>query len=145
MVPFGTYTYLFPYDYVEAAFVNAYGNDVLKGFRPKAEPFEKTYNTSQGEVWFVNNAFWTQGIANAFQAEVVAGLEDAEDIAEGHRSIYSSAIHFKPNATPETFEPNRYAKRILLPMADISHFLFAGTWQRSMASRVHSPEARKPL
>jgi len=124
VVPFGTYTFLYPYDYVKTAFEKAFGPNNNKNLPPKAEPFARAYHTAQGEVWFVNNAFWTQAIANTFQAEVVAGLEDAEDKEEGHREYYSSAIHFKPNATPETFTPNRYAKRVLLPMAEYIPFSF---------------------
>ena len=124
VVPFGTYTFLYPYDHVKSSFEKAFGTGTASRLPPKAEPFARPYQTSQGEAWFVNNAFWTQGIANVFQAEVVAGLEDAEDNEEGQRTYFSSAILFRPNATPETFNPDRYAKRVLLPMAEYIPFSF---------------------
>lgn len=118
VVPFGTYTYLYPYDTVKSSFEEILGPDAVDKLPPKEEPFAKVIQTSQGKTWFVNNAFWVQGIANVFNAEVISGLEDAEDIAENTREYYSSAIHFKPHATQETFNPTRYAKRVLLPMAE---------------------------
>ncbi|MBA3237811.1 MAG: apolipoprotein N-acyltransferase [Parachlamydiaceae bacterium] len=118
VVPFGTYTFLYPYETVENSITKIYGPLVKEKFPPLEEPFARSFLTNEGEVWFVNNAFWAQAIANIFQAEVIAGLEDAQVMPNGEREHYSAAIHFKPNATVETFDPQRYAKRVLLPMAE---------------------------
>lgn len=118
VVPFGTYTFLYPYETVEKIITKIYGPEAKEKLPPLEVPFARSYLTDQGTVWFVNNAFWAQSIANIFQAEVIAGLEDAEELPNGEKEHYSAAIHFKPNATAETFAPQRYAKRVLLPMAE---------------------------
>lgn len=76
----------------------------------------------------VNNAYWLQGLANYFNAYVVAGLEDAEDLATGEREFYSSAQFFQPQ--PKDVTENcpvciqRYEKRVLVPMGEYIPFSF---------------------
>lgn len=122
LVPFGTYNYLFPYSIVADNVEKIFGAAARQHLPPLEEPFARPFATIQGNVWFVNNAFWVQAIANIFQSEVIVGLEDSDDIGEGKRNHYSAALHFKPNATAETYSPQRYAKRILLPMAEYIPF-----------------------
>lgn len=117
VVPFNTYSYLYPYEKTIQAFRKTFGISSLNSLPPKEEPFASMYETPQGQKWFVNNAFWSQAIANLFQSELIAGLEDAENHA-GSRSHFSAALHFKPNTTIENFTPQRYAKRVLLPIAE---------------------------
>lgn len=118
VVPFATYSFVYPYEEVKGAFAAFFGEEGAKQLPAAEAPFAKFYRTPRGEISFVNNAFWVQGIANIFDAEVVAGLEDVDLQADGKRLYYSTAQHFKPSASTENFAPTRYAKRVLLPMAE---------------------------
>lgn len=69
----------------------------------------------------VSNALVVQSIANLFDADVVIGLRDEEDDL-----IFNSAFHF----TPSTFSPDKYAKRVLVPVAEYIPF----EWCRSFAA-----------
>ena len=68
-------------------------------------------------VWYVNNAFWAQAIANYWDAEVVIGLDDTD---KKTGLSYSSAFHFQP----QSFELSRYDKRVLVPLAEYLPFNF---------------------
>jgi apolipoprotein N-acyltransferase len=57
----------------------------------------------------LSNAFWGQSIANAFSAEVVAGLDAKEE-----KHHYAAAFHFIPHRS----HPQRYEKQILVPLAE---------------------------
>lgn len=124
VVPFGTYSFIYPYESVKKSFINVFGDESLKWLPPKEEPFARQYQQLESELWLVNNAFWAQAIANAFQTELVMGLEDADELEDGTRAYYSSAIYFKPGKTAEEFSPTRYAKRVLLPLAEYIPFSF---------------------
>lgn len=123
-VPCGTYTCLYPHNIVVKAFSDTFGKDSLKSLPALEEPFAKIWETEKGKVYFVNNAFWAQGIANYFQAGLVIGLEDVDEIASGEREHYSAAVYFKPNATtaPTSFEIQRYEKRVLVPLGEYVPF-----------------------
>lgn len=128
VVPFGTYHYLYPSFVVVENVQKIFGKSALSSLPPLEEPFARPYETIQGKIWFVNNAYWVQTIANIFQAEVIVGLEDSDDIGNGQRKHYSAALHFKPNATLESFSPQRYAKRVLIPLAEYIPFSWVQTW-----------------
>ncbi len=136
IVPFGTYTMIYPYSQVKGIFQEILGFDSVKDLPPLSSPFARQVDTQQGPVWFVNNAFWLQGIANIFQSDVISGLEDVEEVAPGKREYYSSAIYFqaKQNHQPgeENYQMERYEKRVLVPMGEYIPFGFlkelAGTY-----------------
>jgi apolipoprotein N-acyltransferase len=113
---------VFPYPVVAAAFHDIYGPTALKLLPTPQEPLATPVKTPEGDVWMVNNAFWSQALANIFHAEVVVGLEDVEEMAEGHREYYSAAMHFSPH--PQQFAVNRYEKRVLVPMGEYIPFTF---------------------
>lgn len=69
----------------------------------------------------VNNAYWGQAVANVFESDLVAGLEDAEESEQGERIYYSAAQFFAPQQMGPL---NRYAKRILVPMGEYIPFSF---------------------
>jgi apolipoprotein N-acyltransferase len=125
VVPYGTYSFVFPSFVVTKAFSDIYGKEVLPLLPPMEEPLAMEVNSSQGKVWMVNNAYWVQALANIFQADVIAGLEDAEDVTPGKREYYSSAIHFQPmgEENPD-FGVTRYNKRVLVPMGEYIPFTF---------------------
>lgn len=116
VVPYGTYTFLYSYPLVANAFIHAFGKEALH----KLPPLEEPLAYRKGDHWFVNNAYWAQGLANIFNAELVSGLEDVEDSPEKGREFFSSAILFIPG----TFHPTRYDKQILVPMGEYIPFTF---------------------
>lgn len=132
VVPYGTYSFIFPYNIVRAAFQDALGEDAanllpVNDVELTDGPLTLSINSPQGEVSLVNNAFWLQGIANSFNTGIVAGLEDAEDVLPGQREYYSAAMYFKPNPTahhPDSFSVSRYEKRVLVPMGEYFPFSF---------------------
>lgn len=125
MVPLGTYSFVYPYSIVASSFEKNLGPEAKAALPPLELPLANQINTVQGPIWFVSNAYWAQGIANAFQTDVVVGLEDAEDVGD-QREFYSAAIHFVPSDRWEKgeFQANRYSKRVLVPMAEYIPFSF---------------------
>lgn len=123
-VPFGAFHLLFSYDEVLQAFTDILGQEAANALPPLELPLAERH----GREWKVNNAFWAQGIANAFKTDLVIGLEDAEDVQPKMREFYSSALFFRPmtedNRSPENFLPDRYAKQVLVPMAEYIPFAF---------------------
>ena len=120
VVPFGTYSPIFPYDFVKKTFREILGEDSLPHLASLEAPYAQEYATPSGNVWFVNNAFWLQSLANIYHSAVVAGLEDVEELSPGQFAYYSAAIHFNPFTLPS----ERYAKRVLLPFAEYIPFEF---------------------
>lgn len=124
VVPYGTYSCVYPSVVVVKAFKEILGPNSVSLLPPLQEPFASEVKTGETSIWMVNNAFWAQAMANVFNSEVIAGLEDAEDV-EGGREYYSSAIHFKPlDPNDINFQPSRYEKRVLVPMGEYIPFTF---------------------
>jgi apolipoprotein N-acyltransferase len=132
VVPFGTYTFIYNYDEVKNLFLEIFGDDVSPLLPPQELPLAYEADMESGKTWLVNNAFWAQSLANIFDASVVVGLEDAEDV-EGVREYYSAAIHVIPDKRGKmaNFTPERYAKRVLVPMGEYIPFSFC----RDLAAR----------
>lgn len=126
VVPFGTYSDVYSLVNVYRAFFEILGSDSLKALPSLQHPFFSLQNTVNGPQILVNNAFWTQAIANYFQADILIGLEDVEDIPGGKREYYSSAIFMRPNKFQENitqdFFAQRYTKRVLVPMGEYIPF-----------------------
>lgn len=124
VVPFGTYSDVYPLQEVKKAFLEVFGQESL-AFLPSLEhPFFSLQKTSSGPQILVNNAYWAQALANYFQADILIGLEDAEDVKPGIREYYSSAIFIRPQNThtPTEFSAERYSKRVLVPMGEYIPF-----------------------
>ncbi len=111
----------------------------------KVYPFEKTkeilehalhYVIEGGKQEAVSNSYWLQEVSNRLGAEVVAGL----DSSEGKRH-FAAAFHFSPGLKP----PNRYEKRVLVPLAEYIPF----SWLRYFTQKygiieffTHGKEAK---
>ena len=53
-------------------------------------PYAWISQTPHGPQVMVNNAYWSQAIANIFKTSVLAGLEDAEDDSTGCRTYFNA-------------------------------------------------------
>lgn len=120
VVPYGTYFTVFPFKTVKETFTEVFGETSHSYFPSLEPPLAKSYQTAQETVYYVSNAFWVQTIANLFNAEIVIGLEDVEKTADNQRNCYSAAFHFRP----QIFCPERYEKRVLIPMGEYIPFEF---------------------
>jgi len=120
VVPYGTYQAFYNLDDVRSAFHDVLGADPDL-LPPNEWPLVKEVESRRGAVLAANNAYFSQGIANCFATDVVAGLEVTDEIPGSEPASYAAAFHFKPHAKTQT----RYEKRILLPVAESIPFEWA--------------------
>lgn len=123
VVPFGTWSPVFSWHEVRKLFEDYWGDNAVLILPPLEEPWAYWM---RGE-WWVSNAFLLQGISNHFSADVIAGLEDAEQIGNKVEH-YNAAIYFEPWRYGAD---KRYKKRVLVPMGEYIPF----EWCRDMASK----------
>lgn len=116
LVPFGTWTPVWSWSSVKPLMIEMWGEEALRYLPPLEAPWA---HYRSGE-WHVTNAFFLQGIANLFRAEVISGLEDAER-KENKVEYYNAALMFKP--WDYTLQ-KRYQKRVLVPMGEYIPFEF---------------------
>lgn len=121
VVPFGTWTPVFSWFEVKTLFEDYWGEGAALILPPLEEPWAFWI---KGE-WWVSNAFLLQGIANHFNADVLAGLEDAERV-DDKIEHYNAALYFEPWRYGGD---KRYVKRVLVPMGEYIPF----EWCREMA------------
>ncbi|CDZ80452.1 Apolipoprotein N-acyltransferase [Candidatus Rubidus massiliensis] len=146
-VPYGTYSFAFPYDQIYEMFSQYFSKEKLDSLPQLKAPFAY-FHPSRG--WYVNNAFIAQGIANIFQTNVVAGLEDAENVEGKGKVYYSSAQYFCPFketiAQEHTYPTiDRYDKRVLVPMGEYIPFTFLSELAKSYGiggSLTHGKNAK---
>jgi apolipoprotein N-acyltransferase len=75
-------------------------------------PLQKPYAEISPEgIPVASNAFFAKSLANYFQADVIIGLDDSDQLTKKN---YNAAFHFSPKN--EIW--NRYEKQILLPLAE---------------------------
>lgn len=132
VVPYGTYSFVYPFEIVQKAFEEVFGKESIKSLPSLKTPLATTFDTSFGRsLNLVNNAFWAQGIANYFKTGVLVGLEDAQENKAGDIELYSAALYFRPSeelADASFLKPvDRYEKRILVPMGEYIPFAFCRT------------------
>lgn len=125
VVPFGTYTAVFPYEIVKNIFSEVFGKETLQKLPPLEEHLSQQFKTaiSDEPISFVNNAYWLQALANVFEAPIIAGLEDVDDIALNQRKFYSAALYLEPGCKNCSI-PLRYEKRVLVPLGEYIPFSF---------------------
>jgi apolipoprotein N-acyltransferase len=110
----------YPYHAVKALLQTRLGEEVLAYFPPSDRKM-------------VSNLFLAQVIANFYQAEVVLGLDDRDDSAKEN---YQAAFHLYP----QEIAPQRYEKRILLPLAEYIPF----QWLQHLTKRYGIQEFYTP-
>lgn len=126
VVPFGTYTTVFPLETVKGIFVQVFGENILSKLPPLNDHLSQNFKGKEkdnADMVFVNNAYWLQSISNIFDAPVVAGLEDVEDISLSKRNYFSAALYFVPSCE-DCLVPERYEKRVLVPLGEYIPFSF---------------------
>lgn len=118
VVPYGTYMAVFPFEGVEKKFEELFGSRGRLALPELKEPLAMEVKGPKGKSWYVTNAYYCQALAELFQSDVVAGLQDDQWISEDERQSYSSAFYFWPGGDAGF----RYEKRVLLPMAEYIPF-----------------------
>lgn len=128
VVPFGTYTHVFPFDLVQNIFADIFGQESVAKLPELdahlAQSFRKSQKSHAKEtIVFVNNAYWLQSLSNVLGAPVVAGLEDVDDLSFEERNHYSAALYLSPGKVNCKL-PERYEKRVLVPLGEYIPFSF---------------------
>jgi apolipoprotein N-acyltransferase len=130
VVPYGTYTFAFPFNTVKTSLEKVFGSDIVAALPPLASPLATQYATPSGDVWFVSNAYCLQALANIFQSHIVVGLEDVDGNDADSKKYFSAAQYFQPAYSPLTNQHDkeiviqRYEKRVLVPMGEYIPFTF---------------------
>lgn len=121
-LPYGTHLPIYPLEVVE---------HVFKTF------FENKASLPTSTQPYVGNAYWVQGLANVFSADVVIGLEDFEMNKAGKvDKAYNAAFLAHPFSN--TLE--RYEKRVLVPMGEFIPF----NWCRSFLAKYGIEDSFTP-
>lgn len=117
VVPFGAYTFVYPYEHAVETFAEIFGESSIAMLPAKQSPWVREIASNDKSTFWVNNAFWAQGLSNVMNTPVVAGMEDVE--INGHKKdVYSGALYFAPFALAEDYPVRRYSKQVLVPMAE---------------------------
>jgi apolipoprotein N-acyltransferase len=103
-LPFAAHRTIYPMSLVERVW-----QEFFHELPPPPDLHSARIHLKTKEV-YVSNAYWMQALADKFQCEVIAGLDDKDE--EGKQ--YNAAFHFKPHAAKSA----RYEKRILVPIAE---------------------------
>jgi len=111
--PYGAYRLRYPLEYVKTIWEIHFGRGSAADFPPLAAPYARFFE--EMDFWKVNNAFLAQALSNHFQAHVIIGLDD-QDVSAGEK--YNAAFHFYP----EGKSPERYEKRVLVPVSEYIPF-----------------------
>lgn len=120
VVPYGTYLPIYRYDEVKEIFHELFGAQSLSTLPPLQEPLAFERKVGDELTWTVTNAYWSQAIANLFNADVVVGLQDDQWVSEKEQQSFSSAFYFWPHGN----QGLRYEKRVLVPMGEYIPFAF---------------------
>lgn len=118
LVPYGTYDLIFPVQMALETYKNVFGSQALQYVPVLGPPYADFVRIDNRVNWLVNHAFFSQALANLFQAHVVIGLEDQLYVNNKREETYSAALHFTPNSQ----EIKRYEKRVLVPMGEYIPF-----------------------
>lgn len=114
-LPYGAYRKLYSYQSAKAFWIHHFGAEAAASLPPLEAPFAEAYEEMGKIRWNVNNLYLAQALSNQFNAHVLAGL-DADDPAT--RLKYNTVFHFQPRQA----NPERYEKRILVPVGEYVPF-----------------------
>lgn len=119
---FGAFRPVYSFSLVRRVWQDRYGEEAVGALPPLRPPLA----VWRRGKWKVTNAFLVQAMANYFRADVFAGLDDVE----GEKK-YNAAFHFRPRAPL----PQRYEKRILVPVGEYIPFSSQGWVARFLAEQ----------
>ncbi len=112
-LPFSAYQAAYPFEEVTAFFIQHFNSSDLSKL-PSLYPHLGV--VVEGKT-YVNNAYFAQAAANIFNANLIVGMEDRDNVGQEVKH-YSAALLFQPVNSP--FQ--RYSKRILVPMGEYIPF-----------------------
>ncbi|GAB4226169.1 MAG: apolipoprotein N-acyltransferase [Chlamydiales bacterium] len=112
-VPFPAFYPIFKNGIVNASFETLIGEASISHLPPLKPHLAMRVSLNEGDVTMVNHAFWTQALANCFNAPVIIGMEDVDHIGDEEKFTLSAFIFY-----PFSDVVQRYDKRVLLPMAE---------------------------
>ncbi|MFI0434190.1 MAG: apolipoprotein N-acyltransferase [Parachlamydiaceae bacterium] len=127
LVPYGTFHHVFPIEEVIQLFQGVF-RDLVIGFPNEDSLLIERFSMNETDRLLVSNAYLAQTVANFFHADVMIGLEDSTYKNQRKAHSYSSAFHFIPDSADR---PERYEKRVLVPMGEYIPF----EWCRTLAAR----------
>ena len=104
-LPYGAYKYGHDLHLVQETWIKHFGVEALEDFPELGSP----YAFLDKKRWKVTNAYWAQALANHYKADLIVGLDDEQ---------YNAAFLFRP----EEAIPQRYEKRILVPVGEYIPF-----------------------
>ncbi len=115
-IPFASSQPIYDSQTAIALLKDAFGIAALKALPPLQHPFAAIREDGKGtQCHLVSNSYFSQFLANFYQADVIIGMEDRD--AET-KKCYSAGLHF----SPDQGGPQRYEKQVLLPLAEYLPF-----------------------
>ncbi len=129
LVPYGTYSLIFPYPSALKIWTDAFGPKAIESLPALNGPYADFVTIDNKTSWYVNNAYFSQALANLFHAHLVIGLEDQlYDDNDQQEESYSAALHFYPQSQQSNGKISRYEKRVLVPMGEYIPFECFRKW-----------------
>ncbi len=125
VIPWAAYWPVYHHEAARAGWTELFGSE-----RPLADPAKGAAmqtDVAGRPTWMVTNAYLAQAIASLFQADLIIGLGDEEEVLPGQRESYNSAFVFSPKIS---WQP-RYDKRLPVPLGEYLPF----EWCRGLACR----------
>ena len=121
IIPYGAYQYLYSLPVIIQFWENFFGKKALLSMPGLSYPLAWK---EEKKEWLVSNAFLAQSLSNHYNAEVIIGLEDTDDVL---KRSYNAAFFVRPYGC----EMKRYEKQILVPMGEYLPFY----WCKNLAAK----------
>jgi apolipoprotein N-acyltransferase len=106
-VPYRAHQPVYGSNWVQSTFWEGLGLPVQL---PKPTNVAEIDHEEYGHLELVDNAYLCHAICDLFKSDLVIGMEDASSMSE----VYQAALFFQPDNP----EPQRYGKRVLMPLAE---------------------------
>jgi apolipoprotein N-acyltransferase len=110
-MPFTAFQPVYPLSDFLRIWSDVYGREALNVLPPVEPLSDKELAIQDDDELYVSNAYWIQALADHYDCEVVAGLNDWD---ANKTQLYNAAFHFLPNEQAIS----RYEKRVLVPVGE---------------------------